>query len=84
MCRTRMDADSKGKSLKQIPKVERVSKVEHIESSSEDDEVYVSRVSTPQSANDLYPVQLGNKNINLLIDSGCNLNILDEQVFQTC
>ena len=46
----------------------RVSKVEHVESSSEDDEVYVFRVSTPQSANDPYPVQPGNQNINLLIE----------------
>ena len=83
MCHTKMVADTEGKSLKQIPKVGGVSKVEHIESSSEDDEVYVFRVSTPQSANDLYSVQLGNQNVNLLIDSDCNLNILDEQVFQT-
>ena len=47
------------------------------------DEVYVFRVSTARSANDLYPVQLGNQNVNLLINSSCNLNIFDEQVFQT-
>ena len=87
MGHTKMVADTKGKSSDQIPKVGRVSNVEHSESSSEDDseddEVYVFRVSTPQYANDLYPVQLGNQNVNLLIDSGCNLNILDEKVFHT-
>ena len=87
MCHTKTVADTKGKSSDQTPKVGRVSNVEHIESSSEDDsdddEVYVFRVSTPQFANDLYPVQLGNQNVNLLIDSGCNLNILDEKVFHT-
>ena len=87
MCHTKMVADTKGKSSDQTPKVGRVSNVEHIESSSEDDsedeEVYVFRVSTPQFANDLYPVELGNQNVNLLIDSGCNLNILDEKVFHT-
>ena len=46
MYHTKMVADTEGKSLKQILKVGGVSKVEHIESSSEDDEVYVFRVST--------------------------------------
>ena len=36
-----MVADTEGKSLKQIPKVGRVSKAEHIYSSLENDEVYV-------------------------------------------
>ena len=87
MYRIKMVEDTKRKPSKHIPKVGRVSNVGHVESSSEDDseddEVHVFRVSTPQSANDLYPVQLGNQNVNLLIDSGCNLNILDEKVFHT-
>ena len=50
-------------------------------SSSDDDDIYVFHLGDPKVPHELFPVRCGNNHIDLLIDSGSKLNILDENDF---
>ena len=49
--------------------------------SSDDEDIYMFAIG--KGGHQLYPIQCGDQELDLLIDSGCKLNVLDRKTFRT-